>query len=250
MRVIEGVDVRAVRYVVGALSALLAAPPAGAANCGAAPIAKRFAEAARFCDARPERAGPAASPPVAQAVRPIAPSGEAPGFAGLPSSVSVSMPGYRRRLANAAQAVRRTGRTPTDALVAAIAHRYRINPHLLASMMRAESAGRQGAVSNKGALGLLQVMPATARGLGVKDPRRMLTDPVLAVSTGAVYLKQLQRQLGNNVPLVVAAYNAGPGAVIKAGRRVPRYRETQGYVKKVVGDYSRAMAGGGAPQAR
>lgn len=149
------------------------------------------------------------------------------------------MPGYQRRLAGAAREVHvRGGVAPTPALVTAIAQRYRINPRLLASMMRMESANRPDAISNKGALGLMQVMPATARGLGVRDPRAMLNNPVLAVSTGAAYLKQLQRQLGNDVPLVVAAYNAGPGAVIKAGRKIPRYRETQGYVRKVMGGYS------------
>lgn len=220
-----------------ALLLLFASEAANAANCGSATIDKRFAEAVRFCDAR-ERSAAQAPTPAAVALP------------DMPQSVSVSMPGYRKRLENAAQAVRRSRSAPNEALVATIAHRYRINPHLLASMMRAESAGRPGAVSHKGALGLMQVMPGTARGLGVRDPRAMLTDPVLAVSTGAAYLKQLQAQLGNNVPLVVAAYNAGPGAVIQAGRRVPRYRETQGYVRKVVGDYTAAMAGGRAARTR
>jgi soluble lytic murein transglycosylase-like protein len=153
------------------------------------------------------------------------------------------MPGFQKRLAQATRAVRARGGGSNDALIASVAHRYRINPHLLASMVNAESAGRQRAVSHKGALGLMQVMPATARGLGVRDPRALLDDPVLAMHTGAKYLKQLQGQLGNNVPLVVAAYNAGPGAVIKAGRKVPRYRETQAYVKKVVGRYQAAQSG-------
>ncbi|WP_141243936.1 lytic transglycosylase domain-containing protein [Sphingomonas lenta] len=231
---------------LAALGLLALSTPAAAqtANCGAAAIDKRFAEAARFCRSPVGRQAAAVAPAA------TAPVPTTPSWAERPQTVSVSMPGYRRRLEKAANAVRASRAAPTDALVTAIAHRYRINPHLLQSMMRAESAGRPGAISHKGALGLMQVMPATARGLGVRDPRRMLTDPVLAVSTGAVYLKQLQRQLGNNVPLVVAAYNAGPGAVIKAGRKVPRYRETQGYVRKVMGDYSRAMAGGGPARAR
>ena len=62
---------------------------------------------------------------------------------------------------------------------------------------------------------------------------------LLALATGAAYLKQLQRRFGNNVPLVVAAYNAGPGAVQKY-RGVPRYRETQGYVRDVLGRYATA----------
>lgn len=243
MRVIGSMKVGA------ALLVLAVATPAAAANCGAANISKRFAEAARFCAARSVPSRPSAAPS-SPPVIPVEPAPVAVALPAMRQSVSVSMPGYRRRLQNAAQAARRSGAAPTDRLVTAIAHRYRINPHLLAAMMRAESAGRPGAVSHKGALGLMQVMPATARGLGVRDPRAMLNDPVLAVSTGAVYLKKLQAQLGNDVPLVVAAYNAGPGAVLKAGRRVPRYRETQGYVRKVVGDYNKAMAGGAGARAR
>lgn len=208
---------------------------ADAATCPGGAISARFAEASRLCaDPVPVRPAVVATPPTA---------GPAP----LPTvvevsereAVSISMPGYRRRLTVAArETYRRGGSAPPAALVTAIAHRYRINPRLLASMMHAESAGHPGAISSKGALGLMQVMPATARGMGVRDPQAMLTDPVLAVSTGAAYLKRLQAQFGNNVPLVVAAYNAGPGAVIRAKRGIPRYRETQTYVKRVMGGYA------------
>jgi len=207
--------------------AAVAAIPAQAGNCDAAAIGTRYTEALRFCGPQTVEAR-APSDPVVLPER---------------SSVSVSMPGFQKRLARATQAVRARGGGANDALIASVAYRYRINPHLLASMVNAESAGRQRAVSNKGALGLMQVMPATARGLGVRNPGALLEDPVLAMHTGAKYLKQLQGQLGNNVPLVVAAYNAGPGAVIKAGRKVPRYRETQAYVRKVVGGYQAAQTG-------
>lgn len=208
--------------------AAVAAIPAQAGDCDAAAIGTRYVEALRFC-------GPqAAEVPRVQAEPVMLPERD---------SVSVSMPGFEKRLASATRAVRAGGGGTHDALIASVAYRYRINPNLLASMVNAESAGRQRAVSHKGALGLMQVMPATARGLGVRDPGALLDDPVLAMHTGARYLKQLQGQLGNNVPLVVAAYNAGPGAVIKAGRKVPRYRETQAYVKKVVGRYQAAQRG-------
>jgi soluble lytic murein transglycosylase-like protein len=207
--------------------AAVAAIPAQAGNCDAAAIGTRYVEALRFCGPQ-TAAAPVKVEPVDLPER---------------SSVSVSMPGFQKRLAQATRAVRARGGGANDALITSVAYRYRINPHLLASMVNAESAGRQRAVSHKGALGLMQVMPATARGLGVRDPRALLDDPVLAMHTGAKYLKQLQGQLGNNVPLVVAAYNAGPGAVIKAGRKVPRYRETQAYVKKVVGRYQAAQTG-------
>lgn len=215
-------------------SAAVAAIPAQAGNCDAAAIGSRYVEALRFCGPQAVEAQPQAQPQTAV----DAPLPADPVAFPERSSVSVSMPGFQKRLAQATRAVRaRSGGGANDALIASVAHRYRINPHLLASMVNAESAGRQRAVSHKGALGLMQVMPATARGLGVRDPRMLLDDPVLAMHTGAKYLKQLQAQLGNDVTLVVAAYNAGPGAVIKSGRRVPRYRETQDYVRKVVGRY-------------
>jgi len=209
--------------------AAFAAIPAQASNCNAAAIGTRYVEALRFCGPQPAGEVRTEAQPVILPER---------------SSVSVSMPGFQKKLAQAARAVRsRGGSGANDALIHSVAAQYRINPHLLASMVHAESAGRQRAVSHKGALGLMQVMPATARGLGVRNPQALLDDPVLAMHTGAKYLKQLQGELGNDVTLVVAAYNVGPGAVRKAGRQVPRYRETQAYVKKVVGRYQAAQSG-------
>jgi soluble lytic murein transglycosylase-like protein len=161
-------------------------------------------------------------------------------YANLPRSVSVQMPGaQRRQAAQAGRVPARTTRVAAHAeIVGDVARRYRIDPRLLSAMIDTESAGRAGAVSNKGALGLMQVMPATARSLGIADPRTMLANPALAIEAGAAYLKTLQARLGNDVPLVVAAYNAGPGAVLKAGRRVPAYRETQAYVGRVMATYA------------
>lgn len=224
---------RTIALRLTAVSAAIVAPQmARAADCGTAGIAARFSEAASFC-------ANGKSPATAVADRRVAP----PVIVRDTASVSVSMPGYRRRLAAAVQQVRRQGGVAApDALVVAIGHRYRIDPHLLASMVSAESAGNMRAVSNKGALGLMQVMPATARSLGVRNPGALLTDRTLAISTGAAYLKKLQGRFGNNVPLVVAAYNAGPGAVVKY-KGVPRYRETQGYVRTVMGRYVAARGG-------
>jgi soluble lytic murein transglycosylase-like protein len=221
--------------VLTASAALCAvcAVPANAGTCDGAAIGGRFSEATKLCG--PTNTARATSPAVftpASAV--VVPESSGP--------VSISMPGYRKRLAAAVRQVQRSGGASNDALVAAIGHRYRIDPHLLASMVTAESAGNPRAVSNKGALGLMQVMPGTARSLGVRDPRALLNDRGLALSTGAAYLKQLQRQFGNNVPLVVAAYNAGPGAVVKY-KGIPRYRETQGYVGKVMSRYVASRGG-------
>jgi len=161
--------------------------------------------------------------------------GQASGAAELPRSVSVMMPRTAGRGSPATRNLRMP--PPHVGVIADVARRYRIDPALLHAMVRTESAGKVGAVSNKGALGLMQVMPATARSMGIANPQALLGNPTLAIEAGAAYLKTLQATLGNNVPLVVAAYNAGPGAVRKAGMRVPAYRETQAYVTKVMSGY-------------
>jgi soluble lytic murein transglycosylase-like protein len=221
-----------------------------APGCRSDAIAGRFVEAARLC-AKDTSPAPIARDNVTRNSRTR--SEGAAAFADR-SAVSVTMPSRSARRGGPV----RTGYTPRAGLAArgsiprvqpgvaqhaglivAVAQRYRINPRLLASMMRTESSGNPRAISSKGALGLMQVMPGTARSLGITQPRAMLTNPALAMSAGAAYLKRLQHQLGNDVPLVVAAYNAGPGAVMRAKRRIPRYRETQGYVRNVMGGFAR-----------
>lgn len=221
------------------LALLLAAPrPATAASCGGMALDPRFREALALCgDAADVPASATAAPVSAATIQDVS----APP---APRAVSIAMPGTRHAAVATARrtGARRRAAAPTP-LVAAISRKYRINPHLFASMMRQESGGRMDAVSGKGALGLMQVMPATARSVGVTDPKAMLTNPVLAMSAGAVYLKQLQAKFGNDVPLVLAAYNAGPGAVMKAGRRIPNYRETQGYVGAIMQRWQRTRQG-------
>lgn len=126
-------------------------------------------------------------------------------------------------------------------LIDAVGRIYRIDPALLHAVVRQESGGRLAAVSSKGALGLMQVMPGTARELGVRDPAQLTQDPVLALTTGAVYLKRMQAKFGNDVPRVLAAYNAGPGAV-QRHKGVPPYRETQAYVRSIVSNYQALRA--------
>ena len=223
--------------VVGlAMAAATAGAPAAAIDCGTTGFGSRFSEAARLCGTPAAAASTPASRPALPASTPVF----NPVAVADQSSVTVSMPGYRRRLAAAVRQVRRRGTAATpDALVVAIGRQYRIDPHLLGAMVQTESAGDPRAVSHKGALGLMQVMPATARSMGVRDPRALLNNRPLALATGAKYLKHLQSKFGNNVPMVVAAYNAGPGAVQKY-RGIPRYRETQGYVRDVMGRYAAA----------
>jgi soluble lytic murein transglycosylase-like protein len=108
--------------------------------------------------------------------------------------------------------------------VRAAAARYGLAPELLDAVARQESGYRTGAVSAAGAVGVMQLMPATARALGV-DSR----DPVANLNGGAAYLRALLDRFGGRIDLALAAYNAGPGAVERhAG--VPPYRETRAYV--------------------
>ena len=119
------------------------------------------------------------------------------------------------------------------ATVAAAATANGVAPALLAAVLRAESGFDPRAVSPAGARGIAQLMPATARGLGVRDP----FDPGQAIPAAARLLGGHLRAFGS-VPLALAAYNAGPGAVRRYGG-VPPYRETQAYVARVM-----ALAGG------
>jgi len=126
-------------------------------------------------------------------------------------------------------------------LIDDVGRRYAIDPDLLRSIANVESGHNPRAVSPKGAQGLMQVMPATGRRFGAHAAS--LADPAVNLAVAANYLKTLQGLYGNNLPLILAAYNAGEGAVQKYGGTIPPYRETQGYVRKVMGLYGEAVAG-------
>ncbi|MCK9689535.1 lytic transglycosylase domain-containing protein [Scleromatobacter humisilvae] len=134
--------------------------------------------------------------------------------------------------------------------VLAVAHRYDIDPLLLHAIAHVESRHNPQARSNAGALGVLQVMPATARRFGVEDAAGALYDPAVNLEVGAAYLKTLQARFGNDLQLVLAAYNAGEGAVERHGRSVPPYAETRAYVRQVLAEYAalRAAFAQAAPQ--
>jgi soluble lytic murein transglycosylase-like protein len=110
---------------------------------------------------------------------------------------------------------------------------------LLQALIATESGFDPTAVSPKGAVGLMQIMPATAERYGVAGDRKgpvtqKLFDPRTNVRTGARYLRDLIRMFPGRLELALAAYNAGEGAVQRAGNRIPNYRETQNYVKTVM----------------
>lgn len=118
------------------------------------------------------------------------------------------------------------------------ARAHRLSPALVRAIIRAESNGERFAVSPKGAQGMMQLMPFTARQLNVSDP----FDPVENIEGGVKYLKELLGTFGGNLVHAVAAYNAGPAAVKKYGG-IPPYKETRLYVKRVMDyyeQYSRA----------
>jgi soluble lytic murein transglycosylase-like protein len=117
-----------------------------------------------------------------------------------------------------------------DETIAQHAAAQGVSPELVRAVIQVESGFNARAVSPKGAMGLMQLMPATARELGVVNPFH----PDDNIRGGVTYLRQLLDRYDSNVELALAAYNAGPGSVAKYGA-VPPYRETQAYVKKVTG---------------
>jgi soluble lytic murein transglycosylase-like protein len=115
------------------------------------------------------------------------------------------------------------------------ARSYRLDSALLHAVITAESAYNPDAVSRKGATGLMQLMPTTAERYGVKD----LYDPLENVYGGARYLRDLLDLFNHDLSLAVAAYNAGEGAVMQYGNRIPPYTETEQYVSRVLEYYQR-----------
>jgi soluble lytic murein transglycosylase-like protein len=144
-----------------------------------------------------------------------------------------------------------TARIPSAGVSALITHsagRHGVDPHLVQAIVQVESAFKPGAVSNKGAIGLMQIMPATGARYGVSQ-RTHLFDPATNIDTGTRYLRDLIALFPGRKDLVVAAYNAGEGAVIKYGRAIPPYRETRSYVRMVMAAYE-AILGSSADSGR
>ena len=118
-----------------------------------------------------------------------------------------------------------------------------IDYELLQALIAAESGYDSQAVSPKGAIGLMQLMPPTAERYGVKADKKTplaqkLTDPKINIRAGATYLKDLIKMFPGQLELAVAAYNAGEGAVQRAGNKIPNYPETKNYVKTVMQMYT------------
>lgn len=123
--------------------------------------------------------------------------------------------------------------TDYDGFIEESASRHNVDPDLIRAVTTQESSWKPKARSNKGASGLMQLMPATARNLGVKN----IYDPKENIEGGTKYLRQLLDMFGGDVNLALAGYNAGEGAVQKYGNKIPPYKETQNYVKKITSNY-------------
>lgn len=126
-----------------------------------------------------------------------------------------------------------------DAAIDAAAARHNVDPSLVRSVVKVESNFNPNAVSRKGAMGLMQLMPSTARSLNVANP----FDPAQNVDAGVRHLRKLLDNYGGDVRLTLAAYNAGSGAVARSAG-VPRFRETQNYVRRITDLYN----GGGVSE--
>jgi membrane-bound lytic murein transglycosylase B len=129
---------------------------------------------------------------------------------------------------------RGTPATPADidSAIEQAAARHNVDPNLVRAVVKVESNFNPNAVSRKGAMGLMQLMPSTARQLNVKNP----FDPEQNVDAGVRHLKQLLESYGGDIKLTLAAYNAGAGAVARSAG-VPHYTETQNYVRRITNLY-------------
>ena len=132
-----------------------------------------------------------------------------------------------------------TGSVQIDNLIRFYGKQHGVDPYLIFCLMSQESGFTKGAVSNKGAQGLMQLMPGTAARYGVTNPY----DIAQNISGGTRYLKDLLKMFNGRVDLALAGYNAGEGAVIKYGYSIPPYDETRNYVKLIIKRYGRITTG-------
>ncbi|WP_368356303.1 transglycosylase SLT domain-containing protein [Acidithiobacillus montserratensis] len=126
-----------------------------------------------------------------------------------------------------------------QSLVRSAASRYGVSPALVNAVISAESGYNAGAVSPKGAIGLMQLIPATAARFGVANA----FSPAENINGGTAYLAYLLRKFSGDLRLAIAAYNAGSNAVIQAGYHIPPFAETQAYVPRVLAFYQHYLNG-------
>jgi soluble lytic murein transglycosylase-like protein len=134
----------------------------------------------------------------------------------------------------AAEAVWSTGNNKVDGLIRYYGKQYGVDPYLIYCTMSQESSFNSGAMSPKGAMGLMQLMPGTAARYGVTNPY----DVAQSIMGGTRYLKDLLKMFNGRVDLALAGYNAGEGAVMKFGNTIPPYNETRNYVRLILKRYN------------
>ncbi len=225
-------------------AALGGQPPANPVNppalLAAAPAVKTAPPAALAEAARPDPPKPAAEAPK-ESPKPETPA-PAPAANPAPRQTPPPPPSPNdemERLKKAADLLVKVNealgmpQSPYGKIIYDIAVRHSINPHLVAALIHVESAFNPRAVSPKGAYGLMQLLPETARRFGVRK-KKDLFDPKKNLEAGVSYLKWLADRFGGDAEKILAAYNAGEGAVERFGG-IPPYQETQSYVQKIFG---------------
>ena len=187
---------------------------------------------------KPRRKAPAGQESGTSAARPAVPSWQQPNQPPRKGRELTASAGAPKKKAGWWE---RRSDAPPDEIDRAAAH-YKIPAELIRAVIAVESAGKAEAVSHKGAIGLMQLMPRTAGDMYVQDP----VDPAQNVHGGTRYLRYLANQFGGDMVLTLAAYNAGPEAVRKYGG-VPPFAETRDYVRKVTNLYFQIKKPRGMP---
>jgi len=153
---------------------------------------------------------------------------------GIPTGFKSSTTQIRYTASPVLSAADQANREKIEEMIREVSARYRVDPALVRAVIQTESNWNSSAVSRKGALGLMQLVPGTAHQLGVNNA----FDPKQNLDGGVHYLHDLLERYNGDLDKALAAYNAGPGAVDRAGG-VPRYRETREYVQKITDSYYR-----------
>jgi soluble lytic murein transglycosylase-like protein len=181
------------------------------------------------------------APKLVVATKPDASAAEAAKVATLSSGtspISAKSPAVQTTPTSNSTGPQRLTNDRLEELIQTTAARHHVDPALVRAVMETESGGNPTAVSRKGALGLMQLMPTTAIQLGVKN----VFSPDDNLEAGVRYLRSMLEHYNGDLDKSLAAYNAGMGAVDRAGG-VPRYRETRDYVRKVTNNYFSSDAG-------